>query len=129
MSLLDAILNTQDGAVVQQVGNQFGLDQGQAAAALSALVPALAGRVQQNSQTPAGLESLLGALTNGDHQKYVNDPSTLGAQTTIDDGNGILGHLLGSKEASREVAGQASAATGIGSDVMKKLLPIAASLV
>jgi hypothetical protein len=44
------------------------------------------------------------------------------------DGNGILGHILGSKDVSRQVAAQASARTGIGADVLKKMLPLVATL-
>ena len=53
----------------------------------------------------------------------------LNREETVADGNGILGHILGSKDASRAVAAQAAAQTGIGADVLKKLLPIAATLV
>ena len=46
----------------------------------------------------------------------------------MQDGNGILGHLFGSKDVSRQVAAGASAQTGIGADVLKKMLPMLASL-
>jgi len=46
----------------------------------------------------------------------------------VNDGNGILGHLLGSKDVSRQVAANAAAQTGIGADVLKKMLPMLASL-
>jgi len=46
---------------------------------------------------------------------------------TVQDGNGILGHIFGSKDVSREVAARASAQSGVGADVLKKLLPIGAS--
>jgi hypothetical protein len=59
----------------------------------------------------------------------VEDPSTLQGQETVSDGNAILGHILGSKDVSRAVASRASAQTGIGEDVLKKLLPVAATLV
>ena len=54
---------------------------------------------------------------------------TLGSEDTIQDGNGILGHVLGSKDVSRQVAGNAAAQTGIGVDVLKKMLPVAAAMV
>jgi hypothetical protein len=129
MSLLDSILNAQGGAVVQQLGSQFGLGSDQTTAALGALVPALAAGVQQNTQTSAGMTGLLNALTGGDHQKYVNDPSTLADPSTTDDGNGILGHLFGSKDVSRQVATHAAGQTGVSADVLRQMLPVAATLV
>jgi hypothetical protein len=39
-----------------------------------------------------------------------------------------LGHLFGSKDVSRQVANGAAAKTGIGADVLKRMLPMLASL-
>jgi len=124
--LLETIMGAAGGGVLQQVAGQFGLNQSQAQSAIAALLPALTGGVQRNVQQEGGLEGLLGALTGGGHQQYLDDPSTLGNATQ--DGNSILGHLLGSKDASRQVAAQAAEQTGIGSDVLKQMLPIVASL-
>ena len=41
----------------------------------------------------------------------------------------ILGHVLGNKEASRNVAAQAAQATGVNSDIVKQLLPLVATAV
>jgi len=129
MGLLDSILNAQGGAVVQQLGSQFGLGNDQTTAALGALVPALAAGAQQNTQTSGGMTGLLNALAGGDHQKYINDPSTLASPSTTDDGNGILSHLFGSKDVSRQVATHAASQTGVSAAVLQQMLPVAASLV
>ena len=52
----------------------------------------------------------------------------LSREESINDGNGILGHILGSKAVSRQVAQQTSERTGIGADVLKKMLPMVATL-
>ena len=44
------------------------------------------------------------------------------------DGNGILGHLFGSKDLSRAVASQAAQATGIGQNVLQQMLPAIAAM-
>jgi hypothetical protein len=92
-------------------------------------VPALASGLSKNASAPGGLDSLLGALTGGGHTRYVDDPSALQSADAVNDGNNILGHILGSKDASRAVASQAAAQTGLSEDVLKKLLPMAATLV
>lgn len=129
MNILDAIVGAQDGAAVRQLGDTFGLDQAQAASAVAALVPALAGGVQRNIQADGGLGSLIGALASGGHQRYLEDPSTLLDPTAVQDGNGILGHVLGSKDASRQVASQAAARTGLSPDLLKQMLPLVATMV
>jgi hypothetical protein len=126
--LMETILGAAGGGVLQKVAGQFGLSESQAASAIQALLPALTGGVQRNVAQEGGLESLLGALTGGNHQQYLDDPSTLAEEDTRMDGNSILGHLLGSKDVSRQVASQAATQTGLSSELMKQMLPIVASL-
>ena len=128
MNILDVIMNARDGAAVRQMGAQVGLGEEQTASALSALVPALATGFQRNLQTPDGLAGLVSALSTGNHQRYLDDPAALAGEGAIADGNGILGHVLGSKDVSRDVASRAAAQSGLGADVMKRLLPLAATL-
>lgn len=137
MNILESLLNAQGSGVQQlmgqqigqQLGQQFGLTASQTQAALGALLPALAGAVNQNMRAPGGLEGLLGALGNGQHGRYLEQPDLLGQPQTVQDGNGILGHLLGGKEVSRELASRASAQSGIGADILRKMLPVLATVV
>lgn len=129
MNLLDAILDAQSGRAVQQAGVAVGLGQDQASAALAALVPALAAGLRQNTGSSDGLAGLIGALSNGQHQRYLDNPMILAQPGAIAEGNGILGHVLGSKDASRQLAAQTAARTGISADVIKRLLPLAATMV
>jgi hypothetical protein len=128
MNILDALLQAEGGQMAGTLGQRFGLDGGQTQSALEALLPALAGAVQQNVQQPGGLEALMGALGSGQHGRYLDDPSALGDPATTDDGNGILGHLFGSREVSREVASRAAAQTGLGADLLKQMLPVVAAM-
>jgi hypothetical protein len=128
MNLLESILKSQGGGAVSQIASQFGLGEDQAATAITNLVPALAGGLQRNI-SQGGLESLLGALTKGQHQRYLDEPTTLGSPSVREDGNGILGHILGSKDLSRKVAAQASARTGISESILKQMLPVVAAAV
>jgi len=128
MNILDAITNAQNGAAVQQLGRQFGLQPEQTQSALSALIPALTSGLQQNMTREGGLASLATALTSGNHQRYLENPEVLASDASIADGNGILGHLLGSKDVSRQVAQQAAGSTGIDAGVLKQMLPLVAAL-
>ena len=128
MDMLESILNAQGGGATRQLGKQFGLDDSQVSSALSALVPALAAGFQRNMSSPQGLEGLISALGGGQHQRYLDDGSALSRAETIADGNGILGHVFGSKDVSRQVASRAAAQTGIGEGVLKSMLPIVAAM-
>ena len=128
MNILDAVLGAQGGSAAQQLGQQFGLNESQVGSALSALVPALAAGLQQNISSPQGLDGLVSALGSGQHQRYVDDPQALDRPDTTADGNGILGHIFGSKDVSRQVASRAAAQTGISESVLKTMLPVVAAM-
>jgi hypothetical protein len=128
MDLLNMLLNQGGGQAVRQLAQNFGLDESQAVSAISGLVPALGQGLARNTSTQGGLESLLGALSGGQHQRYLEDPSILNREDSINDGNSILGHIFGSKDVSRQVAQRTSEKTGIGADVLKKMLPMIAAL-
>ncbi len=128
VNLLDMIMSAQGGNVAQQVGAQLGLNQQQSQNAIAALLPAISSALKQNTASPQGLAGLLGALQGGNHDQYLEKPEMLGRPESVTDGNAILGHLFGSKDVSRAVAGRASEQTGIGSDVLKKLLPLVATM-
>lgn len=123
------LMNAAGGGATQQLGQKFGLSPDQTSGALAQLVPALMAGMQKNTQQQGGLDGLLGALTGGNHSQYLDNPEMLTQDSTIEDGNGILGHVFGSKDVSRAVANHASAQTGIGADILKQMLPMVATMV
>ena len=128
MNLLETILQAQGGGAVRGLAQSFGVDEGQAQSALKSLLPALSTGLKRNVGSEGGLEALLGALEQGSHHEYLDQPQRLGRPETAQDGNSILGHLLGSKDVSRSVAGRASQQTGLSSDLLKKMLPVVATM-
>ena len=128
MNILNEILGAGNGQVLDRLGGQFGLDQQQTQSALGSLLPALTRGLKQNMSDEAGLGSVLSALSSGQHQRYLDEPDSFGEQGSIDDGNNILGHILGGKEQSRQVAAQAAQSTGLDLGILKKMLPMVAGL-
>ena len=127
MSVLDALLSSAQGGAVQTAAKQFGFDAASTEALLKNLVPALSKGVKKNIATSGGIEALTSTLGQGNHQRYLDDPAALGEEATVAEGNGILGHLLGSKDASREVAKRAASSTGLDEGLIKKFLPLIAA--
>jgi len=84
--------------------------------------------MKQNTNNPQGLAGLLGALQNGSHDQYLDNPAQLGQPQAVNEGNAILGHLFGSKDVSRAVAGRAAEKSGVGADILKKMLPMVAMM-
>lgn len=111
MQGLDQILGAS-GMDIGALASRFGLDSGQARSAMGALVPAVAGGFQK--QTETGDTTAIAPL--------VGEPDT-------DTGNDILGQIFGSKEVSREVASHAAAQSGVSSTILKAMLPVVAAMV
>ena len=88
----------------------------------------LARGLQINTQSFEGRSALLAALNRGDHQRYIDDPNSLAAQSAIDDGNAILKYVLSNKDVSRNLAAYAARQTSVGSHRIKKMLPLVADL-
>ncbi len=128
MSLLNEILNSQNGAVIGQLASQFGLGQGDTQKALGALLPHLTAGVQRNKEKSGGAEALLAALSKGKHSQYLDDLQALQGGQATSEGNKILGHLFGSKDVSRAVASEVGGKTGMDSTLIKQMLPVVASL-
>jgi hypothetical protein len=128
MNILESLLGQDAAGAVQQVGRQFGIDESQASAAIGALLPALMAGFHQRASSPPGLESLEAALRGGQHGSYLDNLQALGGADTADAGNDILGQIFGSKDVSREVARRASTQTGVGADLLKRMLPVVAAL-
>jgi hypothetical protein len=127
MPLFDMFMNAQNGDAVAQMARQFGLSQKQAQDALEALMPAFSTGLKRNASDPMGVGAFLTALSDGHHAKYFEDMTRAFTPAGVEEGNGILGHLFGSKEVSRAVAAQAAQATGIGQEILKQMLPVIAS--
>jgi hypothetical protein len=128
MDLLKVLLDSAGGGATGEIGRKFGLDSGQTESVMAQLVPALAAGLQKNAQAEGGLASLAGALSRGGHERYLDEPESLTDSGAIADGNGILGHILGSKDVSRQVAAAAASQTGVGADVIKQMLPLVATV-
>jgi len=129
MELLHQLLKASGSNDLQNLGKQFGLDGSSVDAVLGQVVPALGRGIQKNTQSPGGLESLLGALKSGGHERYLGDIASVASRAGITDGNNILGHVFGSKDVSRNVAAQASQTSGVSPDIIKQMLPMIATMV
>jgi hypothetical protein len=128
MNLLEMIMSAQGGASAQQAGAQLGLSQEQSQGAIAALLPAISSALKQNTANPEGLAGLLGALQKGQHDQYLDNPQAVAQPQAVSEGNAILGHLFGSKDVSRAVAGHAAQKTGMDAGILKKMLPMVAAM-
>ena len=129
MGIVDSILKEAGGGLVSQLAKGGGIDQKTVEAAIKSLTPALSRALQQNMRTKEGTGELLDALDKGRHDQTLDSFSSFDLDKTIDQGNHVLGHILGSKDVSRNVAGAAAKQSGLSASMLKKMLPVVAMVV
>jgi hypothetical protein len=133
MGLLDEFFTAPaggaGGGTIDQIARQVGGSPDQVRAAMRQLTPAVTRGIQRQAGSQDGLGALLEMLQSGGHQRHLGNAADYGQASTINAGNDVLGQIFGSKEVSRQVAGRISEQSGLGPDLLKKLLPIVASLV
>ncbi len=128
MDLLDLLNSSGGGNSVKQLADAVGLGSSDTSKLVASLAPALMGSLSKSATQEGGLAKLQNALQSGAHDRYIDNPDLMRSDETRLDGNKILGHLLGSKQASREVASAAEKDTGIDASLVKKALPLLATL-
>lgn len=129
LPLFDMLANAQNGEAMEQLSRQFGLSQQQTQEAIAALLPAFSQGLKRNTADPYGVGSFMSAMASGNHAKYFEDAQKAFAPQGVAEGNGILGHLFGSKDLSRAVADQAAQASGVSSQILQQMLPVIASMI
>lgn len=117
---------------LEAVSKQLGVSPAIAAAGAEALLPAILGGFRKHADNAGGGEiglgsliGMLGTLGGGALAANVLGPDS----TDVDQGNGILGQIFGTKDVSRSVAADAATRTGIDPELLKRMLPLLAMLV
>lgn len=129
--LLDLLSSPMGKQLISGVAGQTGQSTDQTGSVLSMALPVLMGAMKKNAATPEGAEGLMNALSGGKHDGGLLD--NLGDlfgggvdQSVMDDGAGILGHVLGGKQAQVENA--LSSKSGMDAGTIATILKVAAPL-
>ena len=128
MDLLKLLESAGGAQSLGSLAGSLGLDSSKTNDLVAALAPALLGGLEKQVKSDSGLSDFKEALQSGNHQQYLQKPDLMSSLETLTDGNNILSHLLGSKDASRNAAAQAAESTGIDVSLIKKALPMLAGL-
>lgn len=128
MNLYEIIAQAQGGNAIANMARTFGLTPEQAEAAVKAVLPELSRGIERNTLSRGGIADLIEAMGSGRAARTMDNPAMFGNASVQADGNAILGHILGTKDASRAAAQRASLSSGLGESLIKMLLPYIAQL-
>ncbi len=128
--ILDLLNSDLGKQIIGGVSKQTGAPQNKTADVLSMAMPVLMGAMKRNASTPEGASGLLSALS-GKHDGGILD--NLGGlfsggvdSNVLQDGAGILGHVLGAKQ--NNVQNALSQKSGLDAGTIGSILKIAAPL-
>ncbi len=126
--ILNAILSQIDGNTLEVISKQANVTPEKAQSALQSAIPILMSALARNSSTPEGAAALQNAVAR-DHNGSLLDNlgSLLGNQDVIEDGAGILKHVLGNKQGNVEQ--YLSKNSGLDGAAIAQILKMAAPIV
>lgn len=128
--LLDLLSSPMGKQLISGVAGQTGNSTDQTGSVLTMALPLLMGAMKKNASTPEGAQGLMSALSNKHDGGILNDLGGLFGggvdQSVKDDGAGILGHVLGGKQAQVENA--LSKKSGMDASTIATILQVAAPI-
>ena len=128
--LLDLINSPMGKQLISGVAGQTGQSEGKTADVLSMAMPLLMGAMKRNTASPDGAQGLMNALSSKHDGSILDNLGGLFGggvdQSVMDDGAGILGHILGNKQSQVENA--LSNKSGIDAGSIAQILKIAAPI-
>ena len=126
MNLFDIVRQAQSGSAMDNFSRQFGLDPNQTQRAMEALLPAFSLGFQRTMANPNLFAPLLEMMASGRYAPFYD--GTGQGSLLQSSGQQVLDRVFGSSELSRQIAGQASAMTGIGAQVLQQMMPSIAAI-
>jgi hypothetical protein len=128
--LLDLINSPIGKQIISGVSGQTGQPADKTAGVLQMAMPILMGAMKRNASTPGGAQGLMNALSSKHDGSILNDLGGLFGggvdDSVMNDGAGILGHILGSKQPQVENA--LSSKSGLDAGSISQILKVAAPI-
>lgn len=127
MSLLKMLQQAQGGQGLSGLAQQLGLDESQAGGLAEMLAPAIGSAAKRRAEG-GGLESLLGQLQGEAQGGLIDDPAAAVAPEARAQGENFLEQLLGSRDATQQLAAEAASRSGIDQSKVEEFLPSMAAM-
>ena len=127
-NLFEIMQNAQNGQAMDNLARQFNLTQQQTQAAVDALLPAFSMGLKRQAADPAAAPDLFGQMVNQTYANAFNNPMMEATAAMAEQGNEAVKALFGTTGMTQAVANQAAAASGVGAEVLKAMLPVVASM-
>ncbi|MEM7744912.1 MAG: DUF937 domain-containing protein [Pseudomonadota bacterium] len=127
MSLLNLLRSAQGGQGLAQLAKQFDIEEGQAEGLAEMLAPTI-GRAARRRADQGSAESVLGQFKGEGMGGYFDRPDDAARPEAQEQGAQFLEQILGSRDATREVAQAAAERAGAEQSKVEQFLPALAAM-
>jgi hypothetical protein len=124
--IVSMVLSQVTAPVVRQISEKLGISPNIAQAVVTMAAPMLVSALSRNAADPQGAEALAGAVDKDHDGSILNDLMGLVSNPAAGNGMGILGHILGAKQAPAQqvIGAQTGADAGTVGNIMEMLAPV-----
>jgi len=126
-NLTDIVLSAQNGQLVDNLADRYGLTREQIESAIDALIPAISAGLTHAAAEPASLEKIIAGAASPQHLAAYDAGDH--SDESIEQGHKIVAHLFGSTAEANQMAQVAARAAGLRPDIMAQLMPVLVSVV
>ena len=129
-NLFEILRHAQGGGALDNVARQFGLSPDEARRAAEALMPAFTLGFRHSAVAdPMGFARLFWQAGQPPVAQLFAQPAQAFSAQGRQQGEALVGQLFGSPAAGRQIASQAAAMTGLGNEVLRRMLPAIAGMI
>lgn len=128
LKIENILQSAQGGSAFANLASSFGVNPSQVSIAVSTMLEELSRRVERNTLSRGGVADMVALLDRPAAGRALSDPQRLAVPDTISAGDHVLNVLIGNKDISRGIAQRAARASGLDETVLKKMLPVIASM-
>jgi len=125
-SLTEQLTEQLSGAGLSQIGKAIGADEAATGSLLATIGPLLTSALAKNASTPDGAQALANALSKDHDGSILDDVGGYLGKPEAADGAGILGHILGGKQAPIEQG--LAKSSGLSAAQVAQLMQVVAPL-
>ncbi|TDR93898.1 DUF937 domain-containing protein [Enterovirga rhinocerotis] len=126
VNLFDIARQSGSGMGLDILSRQFGLAPAQTIRAVEAVLPAFTLAFQRAALDPAAFGELMRTIGSGRYAPFYDAPNAAQAAAN---GGAILDQLFKSPEASGQIAAQAAALAGVGTQALQEMMPALAATI
>jgi hypothetical protein len=122
VNIVNLFLDAKKDELVKQLSESFGMDTSKTSSVVSSLVSTME-KKSQSVGAGAGIAGIMTALSSLNIQDVLAGPQTMDSDEVQEQGNAVLGVLLGGDTEKESILSAVAAKAGVDTALVAKMLP------